>query len=111
MIKTFEINPQWMALQQNITAQTSRVVHETYEEISKISSQSYWHRQAANDEIARRRSNAILGVVDVVDPASGREYKVESGSNYYWIDPQGRIVGTETYAVPTIDFRELLQLP
>jgi len=111
MLKTFQINPQWMAMQQNITASTGQVVHETHEAISKLSSQSYWYRQAVNDEMARRRSNAILEVVDVVDPVTGEGYKVESGSNYYWIDPQGHIVGTETYAVPAIDFRELLQLP
>jgi hypothetical protein len=60
------------------------------------------------DEIDRRRSNAILGVVDVVDEQTGKEYKVENSSSYYWIDHRGNIVGTDTYTVPNIDFRELL---
>ncbi len=63
------------------------------------------------DELARRRSNAILGVEDVVDPLTGREFKVESGSNYYWVDHRERIVGTETDVRPSLDFRELIRLP
>jgi hypothetical protein len=63
------------------------------------------------DEISRRRSNAILSVEDVVDPTTGREFKVESGSNYYWIDHRGTIVGTQTDSRPNLDFRELTRLP
>jgi hypothetical protein len=63
------------------------------------------------DELSRRRENAILGVEDVVDPVTGRELKVESGSNYYWIDHRGDIVGTQTDTRPNLDFRELTRLP
>ena len=64
-----------------------------------------------NDELSRRRSNANRGVVDVIDQTSGQEFQVESGSNYYWIDHRGNIVGTDIYTRPTIDFQEMLQLP
>jgi hypothetical protein len=111
MVKTFQLNPQWVGMQQNITADTSRIVSKTHEEISNIISNSYWNRQGVMDELSRRRSNAILGVEDVIDPVSGREFKIESGSNYYWIDHREMIVGTDTYTRPTIDFRELIRLP
>ena len=68
-------------------------------------------RNAIDDEIARRRSNATLGVVDVADPATGRRMTVESGTNYYWVDQRGAIVGTNTDTRPSVDFRALLQLP
>lgn len=111
MLKSIELNPQWVAMQQNITASTSRIVSRTNAEISRIIDQSYWSRQATMDEISRRRSNAILGVEDVIDPLTGRELKVESGSNYYWIDYRGTIVGTQTDTRPNLDFRELVRLP
>jgi hypothetical protein len=111
MLKTFQLNPQWVAMQQNIAANTSQIVSRTSEEISNIISSSYWNRQGVMDEISRRRSNAILGVEDVTDPVTGREIKVESGSNYYWIDHRGIIVGTDTDTRPTIDFRGLTRLP
>lgn len=111
MLKSIELNPQWVAMQQNITASTSRIVSRTHAEISRIIDESYWSRQAVMDELSRRRSNVILGVEDVIDPVTGRELKVESGSNYYWIDHRGTIVGTETDTRPSLDFRELIRLP
>jgi hypothetical protein len=43
-------------------------------------------------------------VIDVVDPDTGRVTKVDSGSNYYWVDPRGTIVGTETGTRLSLDF-------
>lgn len=111
MVKTFQINPQWAGMQQNITANASKIVSRTHEEISGIIQSTYENRQRSDDELSRRRSNATLGLEDVVDPQTGREIKIESGSNYYWMDPRGTIVGTETHTRPDLDFRELIRLP
>jgi len=110
-LKSIQINPQWLAMQQNLTANTSRIVSQTHAEITRIIDESYWSRQATMDELSRRRSNVILGVEDVIDPVTGRELKVESGSNYYWIDHRGTIVGTDTHTRPNLDFREMVRLP
>jgi len=111
MLKSVQVNPQWAAMQQNITANTSAIVSRTHNEISNIISSTYWNRQGVMDELSRRRSNVILGVEDVIDPVTGREMKVESGSNYYWIDHRGTIVGTDTHTLPNLDFREMIRLP
>lgn len=111
ILQTVQINPQWLAMQQNVAANTSQIVSQTQAAISQTISSSYWSRQQTLDELSRRRSNATLGVLDVVDPATGREIKVENSSNYYWIDHRGTIVGTETHTRPNLDFRELVQLP
>lgn len=111
MVNTLRINPDWLRMQEHLAGETSRIVSETHAKISNLISESYWSRQAVMDELDRRRSNAILGVVDVVDPATGKEYQVESSSDYYWIDHRGNIVGTDTYTIPNIDFRALLRLP
>ncbi len=111
MLSTLQQNPQWASMQQNVTANTSQIVSRTNQEISKIVSDSYWSRQGVMDELSRRRSNATLGVEDVMDQTTGRQIKVESGSNYYWIDQHGAIVGTQTDTRPNLDFRELVRLP
>ena len=50
--------------------------------------------------------------VDVVDQTTGESYKVQSGSSYYWINPQGTtIVGTNAPSQPSIDYTEMTQLP
>lgn len=111
LLATFQLNPQWVRMQQNLTAATSQIVTRTHQEISNIISSAYWTRQSVQDELGRRRSNAILGVEDVIDPLTGRELKVESGSSYYWVDHRERIVGTETDVRPSLDFRQLIRLP
>jgi len=111
MLSSVEVNPQWAAMQSHLTGETSRIANQTNQEISNLMNDTYWRRQGVMDELARRRSNATLGVEDVIDPTTGRECKIESGSNYYWIDQRGTIVGTETGTRPNLDFRELIRLP
>ena len=111
IIGSSQVNPQWYAMQQGITASTSRIVARTSEAISNIINETYWNRQAVMDEISRRRSNVTLGVEDVIDPLTGRQIKIESGSEYYWIDHRGTIVGTQTDTRPNLDFRQLIRLP
>jgi hypothetical protein len=111
MLASVQVNPQWAAMQQNVAANTSQIVSRTQEAISRTISSTYWSRQQTMDELSRRRSNATLGVTDVVDQQTGREIKVENSSNYYWIDHRGTIVGTQTDTRPNIDFRELTKLP
>lgn len=111
MAQTLQANPQWLAMQQGLTGNVSRIVTETGNYVSGIVSTTYWNQQRTYDEIARRRSNQILELVDTVDPATGETRKVSSGSNYYWIDHRGRVVGTEIAAAPNLDFRQLMRLP
>jgi hypothetical protein len=111
IVDSSQLNPEWLRMQQGIAANVSAITTKTNQEISELITSSYWQQQQTYDELSRRRSNATLGVHDVVDPTTGQEYKVESGSNYYWVDQRGTIIGTDIHARPTIDFRELTQLP
>jgi hypothetical protein len=111
MLKSFAINPQWASMQQHLTGNVSGIVSRTQEVIAGMTNDAYWSRQASLDELDRRRENAIFGTVDVVDPATGREMKIEDSADYVWIDPRGNIVGTQTDALPDLDFRQLTRLP
>jgi len=111
MFRSIQWNPEWLASQQQLTQDVSRIVSQTGQEISRIVSDAYWTRQGALDESSRRFSNAILGVTDVADPETGRTWKVEAGHNYYWAKPGGdAVVGTGTYTRPDIDFAPLKEL-
>lgn len=111
MFQSIQWNPQWIASQQQLTRDVSRIVSQTGQEISNIISDAYWTRQGVLDETSRRFSNAILGTTDVADPETGRTWKVEAGHNYYWAKPGGdAVVGTETYTRPDIDFTPLKDL-
>ena len=109
---TFKENPQWVAMNENIAMSSSKIETEANNKIEKMISNSFNYNNKVMDEIARRRENAILGEVDVVDEQTGEDYKVDSGSNYYWIN-NGTIVGTDTDAIPNhdINFNRMLLRP
>jgi hypothetical protein len=108
MFRSVRMNPEWVAGQQQLTADVSRIVTETNQAITGIINDSYWTKQGAQDNIHRKFSNATLGVTDVVDPDTGEAYKVEAGHNYYWIKSgTNQIAGTGTYTRPDIDFKPL----
>jgi hypothetical protein len=108
IFQSIKLNPQWVSSQQQLAGNVSQIVSQTNHEISKIISDSYWHRQATLDNVNRKFSNYILGATDVVDPATGETWKAEAGHNYYWRkDRTGQIAGTEIDERPDIDFSPL----
>ena len=106
LMDSFTINPQWLAMQGGVATETSVIVSQAGDAISKTVSDSYWSKQSVESVISRHRSNAMLGIEDVKDEF-GNTYRVESGANHYWINPRGRIAGTNTDAVPRADFKPL----
>ncbi|MCC7347971.1 MAG: hypothetical protein IT538_11290 [Variibacter sp.] len=111
MRESFAINPQWARAQQRTTAEFSRITTETNRYISDLISKTYASRQASYDRIFERYSRYQRGVVHVDDPQTRQRYEVQAGSNYYWIGPNGRIVGTDSYFNPDpLWFREMLMV-
>lgn len=108
LVKSLKINPRWARMQAELTADQTAIIADMGEDISKTISEGYWGRQAVLDEIDLRRSNATLEVEDYEDPVTGESFKLDSSAEYYWINPQGDIVGTNTDAIPDVDFRRLL---
>lgn len=100
---------EWQTMRLQLTAAASPAVSGNANDVANMISRSQKARHAADDEIARRRSNATLGTVDLADPDTGRRMSVESGSDYYWVDPRGVIVGTSTGTVPAVDFRAMAE--
>ena len=107
-LETFAFDLNWQAGQSRTTMSTSRIVTQTGAEISKMIDDSYWRRQAVQDDIHRKWSNVITGRTDVINPVTGETWKVTSGSNYYWRNAgTNTIVGTSTYDRPNINFEPL----
>lgn len=122
MRQTAQINQQWAAAQQGMTAQTNATVawnsqwqaqhqqqiSQTLQETSEIVSRSHEQRQAVQDDVFRRIGNTNTGQTDVLDASTGETWKLESGSNHYWRDAGSNvIVGTNTYDSPGINFTPL----
>jgi hypothetical protein len=111
MKDSFQVDTQWGMREIQAVGDRSRIISETSRDIAQMVESSQRYRDAVDDRIARLRSNATLGVTDVMDPATGRHMTVDSGSGYYWVDPRGMILGTNVDTSPGVDFRRLLELP
>jgi hypothetical protein len=126
VLQSMGVNAQWRQREDQIAANAvaqdnaraqefqARERQQTYENEQKTSDmivKGYEQRQQAYDEIARRRENAILGTVDVVDPSSGKQYKIDNYSDYHWMNYQGVIAGTKTETSPGYDWHEMITLP
>ena len=107
---SFKPNPQWLAMQRKTRQASIEIEMRTRREISNIIAGVHARRSASEDRIAGQRTLAIRGLENVVDPATGRALQVESGSDYYWVDPSGMIVGTQSRSQPGVDFRELMRV-
>jgi hypothetical protein len=99
------------ARSQEIQARARQQIAEDQQKTSDMIVKGYEARSRVYDEIARRRENAILGTVDVVDPSSGKQYKIDNLSDYHWMNNQGVIVGTKTDTSPGVDWRQMITLP
>jgi hypothetical protein len=104
MIKSTGLNPQWVAMQQGLTANVSNIVTETNNALSGIIIKGHEARQAVHDNTSRKWSNMMLGQTDLVDPDTGQTYKAASGHNYYWARPGSNTgFAANTYDPPDIN--------
>lgn len=109
-ISTFEVNPQWYGAERQAETQTAEQFRQFREYSTQLQQQTQAERWASWDRIAEQRGDILTGQTRVVDPESGRAYKVQSGSNYYWVDPNREVIaGTDQPYRPTWDFRQMIE--
>jgi len=106
MIKTMTINPEWAQRQSKSTMNTAAAEREKSNAFFNAITSAYDYRSHVEDESSRKWSNAMLGQTDVRDPATGDNYKVTSGHNYYFGNGN-TVVGNDTGTPPDIDFKPL----
>jgi hypothetical protein len=108
MVATTRINESWADAQVRLGHQVVRTTCRLMRETSRMLSDSVRSWQASSDNMARKWSNELGGLTDVMDPGTGETWRVASGHNYYWHQPAtGAVVGTDIFERPDIDFRLL----
>jgi len=125
-IQTWKFNPQWEAqqrstanaavMQDNMRSQQIRnralqAIAEDQRQTSETIMKGWEQRQQVYDEISRRRENAILGTLDVIDPQTGTQYKVSNYGDYHYMSNEGYIYSTNTSINPGPNLREMITLP
>jgi hypothetical protein len=125
-VQNWKFNPQWLAQQQNIAnnavmqdnirSQEIRnralaAIAEDQRQTSDTIMKGWEQRSKIYDEIDRRRENAILGTVDVVDPQTGTQYKISNYGDYHYMSDTGYIYSTYSANTPPPNLREMITLP
>lgn len=104
-------NPQWGMQEVRNAGVRSGIISGTANQIAGMGEATQRKVDAVEERIARMRSDATLGIVHLEDPATGRQTTVDSGANFYWVDPRGVIVGTNVDTTPGVDFRRMIESP
>ncbi|HBG17728.1 MAG TPA: hypothetical protein DDY32_00140, partial [Desulfobulbaceae bacterium] len=104
---SLHVTPEWARMNGGLQGRVSEIVAETGTAIAKTVSDGYWQAQRTREKGLEGYGKAIRGVEEVIDPLTGRKIEIVSGANHAWIDPRGRVVGTDTDTQPGIDFRQL----
>lgn len=110
-LSTYRLNAHWVNMQSHLTANVAQIVSETGQHIAQVIDDAFQFRRDTIDEHLRRYCNAILEVEDAIHPVTGEPYRLESGNDFYWVDPRGNTIGTDVYQRPDIDFQALIRLP
>ncbi|HYL68278.1 MAG TPA: hypothetical protein VEX69_03855 [Candidatus Limnocylindria bacterium] len=125
-VTSWKFNPQWEAQQrsmanaavqqdnarsQQIRSRALAAIAEDQRQTSEIITKGWEQRQKVYDEISRKRENAILGTLDVVDPQTGSRYKVSNYGDYHYMSNDNVIYSTNSANSPGPGLRELITLP
>jgi hypothetical protein len=125
-VQNWKFNPQWLAqqkntadaavLQDNLRSQQLRqramqAIADDQRQTSDMIMKGWEQRGKVYDEISRKRENAILGTVDVVDPETGKQYKISNYGDYHYMSNSGTIYSTNSPDTPPPDLRAMIALP
>lgn len=100
MIQSIRLNPNWVLNTLHTDLAVSRIATQTNQAISADIMQSWTDRGAVIDRIMDEGSRARLGIDIYRDPATGTTYTVSNTHKYYWANPRGMVVGTDTDTAP-----------
>jgi len=78
----------------NARGNASRSVGDTYSEILDISHAGYLRRNDINSNGHSKTMNMVNGRTVIGNHSTGEHYNVQSGSNYYWVNNNGKYFGT-----------------
>jgi hypothetical protein len=110
MLGSVQVNPAWLARNSQMSMEVSRAAAQTNAAISDSIMRGWENRGAVIDHVMEEGSRARLGIDVYADPATGTEYTVAHDHNFYWVNPSGTVVGTETDTAPK-GFSRLNRVP
>jgi hypothetical protein len=110
MLHTIAVSPAWLARTSDTALAVSRIATASGQAVSDSIMRGWEAKNATIDPIMEEGSRARLGIDIYADPATGTRYTVENTYRHYWVNPEGRVVGTDT-DTPPAGFQRLNRVP
>jgi len=63
------------------------------------------------DQVDRQRENSVVGRLDVVDPETGRDYRIGGFRDYRYLSNDGYLYSATPPGAPESDLRAMVALP
>ena len=117
MLSSKQVDQQWARGNQDLMGKIIGITGEAAASMNQViakhssGSTSGGGSKSQSDDLSRQWQNSTMDQTDVVNPNTGEITKVQSGSNYYWMDQNNSVVGTNAPSQPTFDYQEAAQLP
>ena len=104
---SYQPDPDWVRRQAELSGAVADITAKMGDDILQIMRQAFEYTSQVQDDAARHWSNMILGMTDVRDPATGEEWRVANGHNYYW--RKGDIIVGTDIDRPNVEFTPLME--
>jgi hypothetical protein len=126
MIQTSKFDPDWLARQRDAANAAMLQGNEPSERVredaerSIAGDQRQSHELIANadqqlqkfyDQIDLQRENSVVGKLDVVDPETGKDYKMGGFGDYHYLSNDGYLYSASSPGEPESDLRAMVALP
>jgi hypothetical protein len=111
MVTSFTPNPAWVARNSQTALDVSRITAQTNAAVSRSIMGAWEYRGAVLSRVMGEAERVRLGIDVYSDPTTGSQYTVANTSRYYWVNPGGGVVGTDTDTSPGPTFRPLTRVP
>jgi len=108
MLTTLHFKREWWSSQERLVSIDPAVFSAVWGEISEQAAASYWSQNRPKS-IAGTERGAVVTAID--DPGFARQIQVMVAPDHFWIDANGKLVGSDADALPATDFSLLVKRP
>lgn len=105
--RTYRVDPGWSRRNGASMVAASRAMSQAEDQVSSI----IMDHSSPIDAIDSYDEKAVRGEQTVYDPQTGESYQIDDRYEYNFVDHNGNIAGSDTSALPDVNFRQLLPQP
>jgi hypothetical protein len=107
-VATYHIDDAWAARNIQTAQKISEITTSTGHAISKIISDTYWSKAESENRTFEKLDDAARGVQNAIDPRTQDRIKIDDRYEYNFINPYGKILGSDVDALPGPQFQRIL---